>query len=114
MAFTIEVKRIGRNADFLFEDFFEDLEIFHQGCGAGEIQQSKAASGAYWTLTCLRCGERITVPIERTETEKKIDREGGVLDIIRTALDGQTREMSSWSYWGEQKITILEPREAPR
>lgn len=81
MAFTIEVKKRGKDEEFSFED----LELFHQECFGGEIKITQSEFSHIprgYNLTCQRC-----------KSEREIDIRIEAIGIIKTAIDGKEREM---------------------
>ena len=80
--FTIEVKKRGKDEKFSFED----LEMFHQECYIGRIEQEIGSGFGFGEgiLTCTRCEERRRVLIGQDM----------VFKIIQTAIDGEERKLS--------------------
>jgi hypothetical protein len=92
--FTIEVEKRRKDEDFAFSG----LKMWHQECYGGALvqaqkQDSEVLGGfrfdstsdtdrsTLWTLACRRCG---------ASTWLKDDE---VLDIVKTAIDGQKRRL---------------------
>lgn len=87
--FTIEVKKKEKDEEFSFKD----LEMFHQECLGGKIEQEKSKDTSFPRgLTCQRCGgfECVDQP--------------GVVEIILTSTDGQKRDFKV----KEQRICVIQ------
>ncbi len=79
--FVIEVGKKDKDDDFTFSD----LQMFHPECYGGslEYQEYLDSYGLVPSLTCRRCGWRISTA-GSGETN---------LPIVKTAVDGQKREV---------------------
>lgn len=94
MGFTVEVEKKGKDEDFAFSG----LKMWHQECYGGALvqaqkQDSEVLGGfrfdstsdtggpTLWTLACRRCGASTWL------------KDSDVLDIVKTAIDGQKRSL---------------------
>lgn len=103
--FIIEVKKKGKDGEFSFKD----LEMFHQECYGGKIKV-ESLGDRDWLLTCQRCSQQCELGGK--------GREDGIPRIIRTAIDGQEREVSAYGEldkeWGQRahfKFHVIQKNE---
>jgi len=80
--FTIEVKKREKDEKFSFEE----LEMFHQECCSGRIEQEIGSGFGFGEgiLTCKRCEESRRVSVAQNMISK----------IVQTAIDGQERKIT--------------------
>jgi hypothetical protein len=92
MTFTVAVERKPPDEQFAAED----IKLFHEECGGGEITRSNDCG---WLLRCKRCHISINVEVSKD----------GTALLMKTATDGKTHKIKS-HYEGKEEEIVAVPR----
>ena len=96
----IEVLKKDKNKNFIFEE----IKLFHKDCMGGEIE----VDGEYGiSLSCKRCDEEIIGITSSSSFKSKEIVLSLKKSIIRTAIDGQKREVECSRNPSSEKIKII-------
>lgn len=96
MTIFIEVTLLNDNQGISFHD----LQLFHAGCTHGELNKHRNPMTGAYTLQC-GCGLEIEI----------LDGAGAKAQIIRTAIDGQSRSLSDSGFSSNQgNVITISPR----
>jgi len=93
MTIVIEVTPLKDNQEISFHD----LQLFHSGCAYGNMSKHRRPDSGAFLLKC-GCGLEIELPDELGARE----------EIIKTAIDEQSRILASGSFSSSkgEKVTI--------